>query len=120
MKTQRVEIELPDFDGYEFDGHRTPTLLDSDESYVCMSYPQCQMTLESAKHLSLNYAEKYFFFRKKKPRRIIYEEVKEDHLNRGDFYLIDSDVYMWTSDTQSSYKRQILKKVHDDFEVNND
>lgn len=120
MKTKKVEIELPDIDGYEFVGYRTLVVGDDSELYVYMEFDKSEFAIDKITCLKVNSSRREFLYRKRKPRRIIYEEVREDHLNRGDFYLIDSDVYMWTSDTPSSYKRQILKKVHNDFEVNND
>lgn len=121
MKTQKVEIEIPIFDGYEFDGYRKPNDLECEKLYVYFQDDKESDFFAPANCKVLNEKKSYFFYRKKKPRRIIYEEVREDHLKRGDFYRDDDgDVNMWISDMQSREKHTIIKKVHDDFEANND
>lgn len=118
MKTQKVEIEIPIFDGYEFVEYGiVKKKHDLDNYYIY--FPTLEGLLCSAN--SFHIGEFHLIYKKKKPRRIIYEEVREDHLKRGDFYRDDDgDVNMWISDMQSREKHPILKKVHDDFEVNNE
>lgn len=125
MKMQKVEVEVPVFYGYEFDGYRKITDHDNNESYAYIEIPGNQSRLYPAKYLikysGLNNKKNYFFYKKKKPRQIIYQEVREDHLKRGDFYRDDDgDVNMWISDMQSREKHPILEKIRDEFEVNNE
>ena len=117
MKTQKVEIEIPIYDGYEFVEYGiVKKKHDLDNYYI---YVPSFLGLIMVN--SLHIGEFHLIYKKKTPRRIIYEEVKEDYLKRGDFYCDeDGDVNMWISDMQSREKHPILKKVHDDFEVNND
>ena len=121
MKTQKVEIEIKAFDGYEFDGYRQLKLPEDMNAYVFFDCPEDEDYLYPiSRNDWLSTKHKYFIYKKKPLRKIIYEEVKEDHLKRGDFYRDDDgDVNMWISDMQSREKHPILKKVHDDFEVNN-
>lgn len=117
METQKVEIEIPIFDGYEF--YKLAKVNDLpvyeiDCAVLCDGMLICSDFIHS-KNIEA------CIYKRKNPRRIIYEEVRECHLKRGDFYRDDDgDVNMWISDMKSSEKHPILKKVHDDFEVNND
>lgn len=118
MKTQKFEIEIKVFDGYEFDGYRRLKLPEDMNAYVFFDCPEDEDHLNPISGTPLSAKHKYFIYKKKQSRKIIYEEVREDYLNRGDFYRdYDGDVNMWISYIQSSVKRPILKKVHDDFEV---
>lgn len=119
MKTQKVEIEIKVFDDYEFDGYRKLKLPEDMNAYVFFDCPEDEDHLNPISGTPLSAKHKYFIYKKKPLRKIIYEEVREDHLKRGDFYRDDGDVNMWISDMQSREKHPILKKVHDDFEVNN-
>ena len=120
MKTQKVEIEIPDIDGYDFIGYRELNFPKDRELYIYMEFVNSEFEIDQVKCLNVNLDQRYFLYRKREPRKIIYEEVREDYLNRGDFYRDDDgDVNMWISDMQSREKHTIIKKVHDDFEANN-
>lgn len=120
MKTQKVEIELPALYGYEFDGYRKPNDSECEKLYVYFQDDEGCDFFAPANCKVLNEKKSYFFYKKKKPRRIIYEEVREDYLKQGDAYLDDSGcVNEWIYKEQSRDKKLILKKIHDDFEVNN-
>ena len=117
MKTQKVEIEIPIFDGWEF--YKLAKINDLAVYEIDLAV-LCDQMLISADFIHSKNIE-VAIYKKKKPRRIIYQEVREDHLKRDDFYRDDDgDVNMWISDMPSREKHPILKKVHDDFEVNND
>ncbi len=121
MKTQKVEVELPDIYGYEFVGYRTLVVGDDSELYVYMEFDKSEFAIEKITCLNVNLNQRYFLYRKKKPRRIIYEEVREDYLKQGDTYLDDSGcVNEWIYKDQSRDKNFILKKIQDDFEANNE
>lgn len=124
METQKVEIEIPVFDGMEFlrIGILSRSEAEDADIKVCSVIHQ-----KNGRYSYGGLADPEYYigliniiYRKKRQRRIIYEEVREDHLKRGDFYRDDDgDVNMWISDMQSREKHTIIKKVHDDFEVNN-
>ncbi len=119
MKMQKVEIEVPIFDGYKFDGYRSARK-DEQLENLCVYFVRAEIISEvvliKAENVAISPLNKYFFYKKKPPRKIIYEEVREDHLKRGDFYRDeDGDVNMWISDMPSCEKHPILKKVHDGF-----
>lgn len=117
MKMQKVEIEIPIFDGWEF--YKLAKINDLaiyDIDFAVL----CDQTLIYADFIQSKNIE-VAIYRKKKPRKIIYEEVREDHLKRGDFYRDDDGyVNMWISDMPSREKHQILKKVYDGFRENHD
>ena len=119
MKTQKVEIELPVFDGYEFVGYRINTILD-ENLYVLRRDALGDYKLVKQDETSNVTNIRYFFYRKKQNRRIIFEETVVDYIKRGDFFLNNSGcVIKWFYKEQSLQKFIILKKIHDDFEVNN-
>ena len=123
MKMQKIEVEIPIFEGWEFDGYRSARK-DEQLENLCIYFVRAEIISEAVLIKAVNVAisplNKYFFYKKKEPRQIIYEEVREDYLKRGDLYLDDDgDVNMWISDMQSREKHTILKKIHNDFEVKN-
>ena len=117
MKTQKVEIEIPIFDGWEF--YKLAKINDLAVYEIDLAV-LCDQMLISADFIHSKNIE-VAIYKKKKPRRIIYEEVREDYLKQGDTYLDSSGcVNEWIYKDQSRDKNFILKKIHDDFEVNND
>ena len=118
MKMQKIEVEIPILDGWEFDGYRKLNIT-SDAKCVYMEINDYS-AVKCADSLDVNSKKKYLFYKKKPPRKIIYEEVREDYLKRGDLYLDDNgDVNEWVFREQSRDKNIILAKIHDEFEVNN-
>ena len=126
MKMQKVEIEVPKFYEYDFVGHRSLIIPNDNDLYVLIEHGEGAYSIKQVELLNsrLDCSRldcKFFLYKKKRPRKIIYEEVREDYLKRGDLYLDDDGVVnMWISDMQSREKHTILKKIHNDFEVNND
>lgn len=125
MKMQKVEIEVPKFYGYDFVGHRSLIIPNDNDLYVLIEHGEGEYSIKQVELLNsrLDCSRldcKFFLYKKKRPRKIIYEEVREDYLKRGDLYLDDNgDVNEWVFREQSRDKNIILKKIHDDFEVNN-
>ena len=121
MKMKMVQNEMPVFDDYEFDGYRTLKPVEDKNVRVFFDCPENEHFLDPITYPIISPKHKYFFYKKKPPRKIIYQEVREDHLKRGDFYRDDDgDVNMWISDMQSREKHPILKKVYDGFGENHD
>ncbi len=112
MKMQKVEVEIPEFNGYEFHGISKINDLPSKKNEYVALFHDGLIELEFVHQPNIELV----IYKKKPPRKIIYEEVREDHLKRGDFYRDeDGDVNMWISDMPSCEKHPILKKVHDGF-----
>lgn len=121
METQKVEIELPYFDGYEFVGYRELNFPKDRELYVYMELANSEFEIDQVKCLNVSLGQRYFLYREIEPRKIVYQEIKKDYLKRGDFYRDDDgDVNMWISDMPSREKHPILKKVYDGFGENHD
>lgn len=117
MKMQKVEVEIPIFDGWEF--YKLAKINDLAVYEIDLAV-LCDQMLISADFIHSKNIE-VAIYKKKKPRKIIYQEVREDYLKRGDFYRDeDGDVNMWISDMPSCEKHPILEKIRDEFEVNNE
>ena len=117
MKMQKVEVEIPEFNEYEFYGLSKINDLPSKKNEYVALFHDGLIKLEFVHQPNIELV----IYKKKPPRKIIYEEVREDHLKRGDFYRDeDGDVNMWISDMPSCEKHPILEKIRDEFEVNNE
>jgi hypothetical protein len=117
MKMQKVEVELPVFDGYEF--YKLAKINDL-YLYDIDCFALCDGCLVDICIINSKNIE-ICIYKRIEPRKIIYQEIKKDYLKRGDFYRDDDgDVNMWISDMQSLEKHPIIKKVHDDFGENHD
>lgn len=124
MRMQRVEIDVPVFEGYDFLRLGTVHECEANDSNikVCRVSQNddgtyCYGLLNTSRFYN---EETCLIYRKKQPRKIIYEEAREDYLKRGDLYLNDNGcVNEWIFKDQSRDKNIILAKVHDDFEVKN-
>jgi len=120
MKMQKVEIEVPKFYEYDFLGYRSLIIPGDNDLYVLIEHGEGVYSIKQVELLNASLDCKFFLYKKKRPRKIIYEEVREYYLKRGDLYLDDNgDVNEWVFREQSRDKNIILKKIHDDFEVNN-
>lgn len=117
MKTQKVEIELPAFDDWEFlrFGKLTQSELDCDDmgilSFVTNTNPHIFPAIAC-----MNLSD-CFLYKRKKRRKVILEEYKIDFLQAGDIYI---DVFgninkRFYNDYSQFTKYPILKKIQDDF-----
>jgi len=117
MKTQKVEVELPAFEDWEFVrlGDLTELESESDDMGV-LSH-----TDTDAPHiLPASIFARFrhcFIYKRKKRRRVILEEYKIDYLQAGDIYI---DVYgnvnkRFYTDYAQFVKYPILKKIKDEF-----
>lgn len=119
METQKVEIELPVFDGYEFVGYRINTILD-ENLYVLRRDALGDYELVKQDEISNVTNIRYFFYRKKQKRRIIFEETVVDYVEPGELFMDDFGMpNIWEGKGPSFMKAPKLKKIQDDFEVNN-
>ena len=114
MKMQKVEVEIPEFNGYEFYGiTRINNLPKNKNGFAALFHDEL---------IDLRYVHQpnieLVIYKNKTLRKIIYQEVREDYIKRGDFYRDDDgDVNMWISDMQSREKHPIIEKIRDEFEV---
>ena len=76
MKMQKVEVEIPIFDGWEF--YKLAKINDLAVYEIDLAV-LCDQMLISADFIHSKNIE-VAIYKKKKPRQIIYQEVKEDYL----------------------------------------
>lgn len=118
MKTQKVEIELPDFEDWEF--VRFGKLKESE--FVTDYFGMLSLdSVETHPHIIPGCAymmnNSCFLYRRKLRRRVVLEEYKIDYLQVGDIYM---DAYgnvnkRFYTDYDQVVKYPILKKIKDEF-----
>jgi hypothetical protein len=118
MKTQKVEIELPAFEDWEFVrlGGLTQSELESDDIGVlaCIDTDTSHIMPVSS---SFAIFSRCFIYKRKSRRRVVLEEYKIDYLQAGDIYI---DAYgnvnkRFYTDYDQIVKYPILKKLKDEF-----
>ena len=126
MKMQKVEIEVPEFDGYEFVGYRCLDEIPAPGTvYVLQDYTSNpgnrDPELADAKFSMLFLSTKYFLYKKKPPRKIIFEEIEVGYVKPGNLYIDEYGLpRIWDGKCCSFMNAPKLRKVHDDFEVKNE
>lgn len=117
MKTQKVEIEIPIFDGYEFVEYGiVKKKHELDNYYIYFPPLEGLLCLANSFHIG----EFHFIYRKKPTRKIIFEETVVDYVEPGELFMDDFGMpNIWEGKGPSFMKASKLKKTLDDFEVNN-
>lgn len=114
MKTQKVEIELPVFDGYEFYKFAKVNDLPAHEidcAVLCDGMLICSEFIHS-KNIEV------CIYKRKNPRRIIFEETVVDYVKPGELFMDDFGMpNIWDGKGPSFMQAPKLKKTLDDFEV---
>ena len=116
MKMQRVEIDVPVFEGYDFLRLGTVHECEANDSNikVCRVNQNddgtyCYGLLNTSRFYN---GETCLIYRKKQHNKIIFEEIKTDYPVFGEYYLTyDKCVLMWTTHSQTKNKYKILKLV---------
>lgn len=105
-KTETVEMQVPHFDGYECIGFDNPSVGEYVLSIDCSS-------LEEIKRNG-NYP-KMICYRKKKPKRYVFEETGEVRkINKGEWYIDDyGDIFNRLHDGCTNDEHRVLKKVEE-------
>lgn len=111
----KVEIEVYDFEGWEFVAHKNVRQIDYSSGHYIYDNTQGGLRKISADDFGIS----FFVYRPKKTRQIILEEVAFDIPKAGDIYL-DMHGQIFQFDNQFDFpiatkKRTILKIVNNDF-----
>lgn len=122
MKMQKVEIEVPVFSGMEFIrfGILSKEEADDENIKVCAA----TTNMDGSVHYSFLTSSRYsiglicMIYKKKPPRRIIFEEIEVGYVKPGDVFIDDYGMpKIWDGKCCSFTNAPKLIKVHDDFEV---
>ncbi len=118
MTTQKVEIELPEFEDWEFVrfGKLKESELESDDIGMLSFGTEINPPHIAPAVAYANFSH-CFIYKLKKRRRVILEEYKIDYLQAGDIYM---DAYgnvnkRFYTDYDQVVKYPILKKIKDEF-----
>ena len=119
MKMQKVEIEVPEFDGYEFYKYGIIDKSTPDDIYICR-HQTTGVQLTGIENVVIYEDTRYLIYIKKPPRRIIFEEIEVGYVKPGDVFIDDYGMLkIWDGKCCSFTNAPKLRKVHDDFEVKN-
>lgn len=112
MKMQKVEVEIPEFNGYEFYGISKIKDLPSKKNEYVALFHDGLIELEFVHQPNIELV----IYKKEPPRRIIFEETVVDYVKPGELYIDDFGMpNIWDGKGPSFMKASKLKKTHDDF-----
>lgn len=117
MKMQKVEIEVPEFEGYEFYKYGIVDKSTPDDIYICR-HQTTGAQLIGITEVVIYDDTRYLIYIKKPSRRIIFEEIGVGYVKPGDLFIDDYGMLqIWDGKCCSFTNAPKLRKVHDDFEV---
>ena len=117
MRMQRVQIDVPAFEGYDF--LRFGTVHESELNDSNIKACKASQSDDGTYYYGLLNTAKWFYngescliYRKKQHNKIIFEEIKTDYPVFGEFYLRDDgSVVRWKSSHQSETRFRIFKLI---------
>ena len=119
MKMQKVEIEVPVFEGYEFYKYGLIDESTPDDIHICR-HQMSGVQLVDKLRVVICKDTRYLIYKKKPSRRIIFEEIGVGYVKPGDLFIDDHGMLqIWDGKCCSFTNAPKLRKVHDDFEVKN-